>query len=128
MSDAAPIMVKHAGEFIFSDWYDPPWPLKLIGLVAILWIVVGPVWVFLGVRRGRAMSAVLGYSTGAVLATLAIMAMVWGSPTWDNPIHRFEVLAQYLGGQLLLVAFFLAGAAAFIGWLIQRVVERLARP
>ncbi len=120
MSDAAPV-IRLAGVMVMPDWYVPTWPEMIVLALAALWILFGAAWVFLGARRGGATRPAIGYAIGAVLATIAILATVWGPPTWDHPIHRLEVLVQYLGSQLLLVACGLGSMAATLGWLTRRI-------
>jgi hypothetical protein len=127
-ADTAPAVILHAGELPAFPDIDYPWPIKLVGLVALAWLLLGPIRVFLASRRGRLATGLATYAGGAVVATGIWMTTMWGWPVWMamasglplDQFRRFAVALFVMGSQLLGIGAVLAVIAALASYLSMR--------
>ncbi len=106
MITPVPPTILHAGRVFLPD-IDPPWPAKLL----MLWVLLGPMILFVGVRRGRTGKTALTYVLSSCLAIVAMNMLTWGWPSSRTLAEGFmswcwwlTYPALVLGGTLAVLA------------------------
>ena len=133
-AESAPEIIRNAGELPPYPDIDYPWPIKLVVLVTLGWILLGPIYVFFAVRRGRWATGPAIYACAVAVATGAWLALAWGYPIWaakasrfpvsEGFSHRFAIFLFQEGSMFLGFAAVLAAIAALAGHLSTRWRKR----
>jgi hypothetical protein len=134
-ADQAPAVLLNAGKLLDYPEIDYPWPIKVVALVAIAWILLRPISIFLAVRRGRWTAGVTVYACGALVMTGFWLALMWGWPFWVAKTEglptngslslRYPVILLQMGSFILGIGTVLAAIATLAGHLSARWGKRL---
>lgn len=118
MPDPAPPLLPHgAGEVVLPD-VDHPLPIKLLLIAILAWIFFGPIFTYRAVRRGRPVRGVTVYVAGLLAGIAVILAVEWGWPNPETPLHRFAVLWRHLGSWFFYIGCGLAAIAVGLGYAV----------
>ncbi len=99
---------------------NPATSSKIIFVVALSWIILGPLFVFIGFRNQWALRSIILYACGAVVSVGAIMALTWHWAVSCSDQQRIILLSTNIGLPFLACGAAIALLASFLGILTRR--------
>jgi hypothetical protein len=116
---SAPAQIKCVVGVMLYPELDPPWPFKLLVLVGIGWLILGPIIVYVAARRGRAARGVIVYACGVFALIAFLMTWLWD---WWMPCpgrsgfgDHFAAILRYAAPQILEIGGVLVLVAVLVG-------------